>query len=318
MALTVPENSAILSIPAAESVSNAAMRTRGTLVGVDEAEVNRFMTDVQNLATDATTYRCAALRWNTMVTQLWSDAEIAADPERYIAPGVVRPTTPEVRFLLRASDTAMRAAAAATARQREDVTAYRQAPGVTPTGVPVVGAQLVVCPEMRADLDPALTTITADESYRRTMVLALWETVRQAGERATIIAAPPREASGWWLAGAAAVLVGGGIFAICYTQTAEVEIQAQLARDMRTLELAAEAYQARLQEWRRTGTMPPAGEIETGAQQLVTQRANDGVQRLATAASEVLRQSAGGIATGLKWAAALALGWKLLDMGKEG
>lgn len=316
MALTVPQNSAILSIPAAESVSGAAMRTRGTLVTVDEAEVNRFMTDVQGLAEDATTYRASALRWNSFVTQLWSDAEICADPERYIAPGVARPTSPEVRFLLRASDTAMRTAADTTAATRADVAAYRQAPGATPTGVPVVGAQLVVCPEMRRDLDPSLTTITAQESYRRTITLALWETVRQAGERATIIAAPP-SAGGWWIAGAAAVLVGGGIFAICYTANAEVEIQAQLARDMRAMELAAEAYQARLQEWRRTGTMPAASEIETATQQLITTRANEGVQRLATSVSEVLRQSAGGIATGLKWAAAAALAWKLMDAGSK-
>lgn len=133
------------------------------------------------------------------------------------------------------------------------------------------------------------------------------------GERATATGnAPDRDGGAWWI-GAAVVAVGLLVFSIAYGTDAVVQVERQTAIDAQCITTAARLYEARLAEWRRTGNMPAASELETRCAAVRDTMANSGWTRLQNTASDVLREGGRAVSSGLKWGLAALVAYKLLQ-----
>lgn len=181
-------------------------------------------------------------------------------------------------------------------------------------GIPVIGTPLCV---LKLDglggleaFDPSAEGISAEESLRRTWVLAIYEELAQAGRRAVLVPSSGERSGGVapWVVAGGVVVVGIVVAAIVYGVTERAEIARRQAVDLEILRNGARAQEQRQQEYRRTGTMPAETAAETAAREVMTNRANAGWQRVRDAVSDAIREAGTGAKTGLYLAGgALAL-----------
>lgn len=172
-------------------------------------------------------------------------------------------------------------------------------------GRPVIGAPLLKLSSSSLvgidGLDPSAEGIDAAESLRRTWVLALYEELAQAGRRAVLVAPESGERAGGafpWVVAGGVVLVSLAISAVVYG-VQRAEIASQQAVELEILRAGARGMEGRLQELRRTGTMPPVTPAEEAAQAVATARANAGAARVRDAISDAIRQAGRGAGTGM-------------------
>lgn len=166
-------------------------------------------------------------------------------------------------------------------------------------------------------LDPAAEGIGADESLRRTWVLALYEELSQAGRRAVLTTQGADRAGGFpWVVAGGVVLVGVAVAAVVYG-VERAEISAQQAVELEILRNGARGMEERLRQYVRTGTMPPVTPAEEAAQSIATARANAGVSRAASAASDAIREAGKGLGTAFKIVAGGFAIKLLIDASKD-
>lgn len=183
---------------------------------------------------------------------------------------------------------------------------------LTTTGIPVIGTPLCVVklPALGGIelFDPSAEGISADDSLRRTWVLALYEELAIAGRRATLAPASGERSGGVapWVVAGGVIVVGIVVSAIVYGLTERAEIERRQAVELEALRNGARAQEERQREYRRTGTMPPITDAERAAQTVLDQRANAGWQRVRDAASDAIREAGKGAKTALYLAGAAA------------
>lgn len=200
-------------------------------------------------------------------------------------------------------------------------------------GHPTIGA------ELGASLDawtssPDDVSLSAAERDRRLYVQACAWTLVAMGRnaQAQAQAAPaPAPATGWFAlaVGVGAVVVIAAVSIVAYAwahaQTETETIRAKSAEHQHAVNVATggSLYQARLAEWRRTGTMPPASEQELAVRDSVVRAArqhrDEARDGYIASALRSLRDAAGAAASSgssvAAWAAVGALLW-LMTKGR--
>ena len=291
-------------------------RTRGVSLTVSEAAAGEAVAAVQGAAPDAARVQFSALQWNSWLAEIWSIATVVRNPARYIT---ARSGTTEstVFYPMRLVDEGDTPRNPYRVRVREVASTTAD-----PPGMPIIGTDLLVDRRTTAGAfppahwDPSADGLQPLERERRTYALAAWECVQKLGEAAQTVPAstetpPPRDGAGWWI-GAAVVAVGVLVFSVAYGTDAVVQAERAAATDARCLTEAMRAYELRLAEWRRTGTMPPAGEVETQCAAVRDRLANDGWTRLRNAASEIIADTARGVSSTAKWVIGGLVAYKVL------
>lgn len=276
-------------------------------VRVDVAESGpQSFSEVVAARGDAARLAFDRVTWNSTMVELAAIATTIAAPRSNI-----EASTGEVHYSLRLSGAVPAQGATTTAIEGG-------------TGRPVLGAPLLALrlpPLVGIEgLDPAAEGIGADESLRRTWVLALYEELAQAGRRAVLVepAAGSDRAGGVvpWVVAGGVVLVGVAVAAVVYG-VQRAEIASQQAVEMEILRNGARGMETRLREYVRTGTMPAVTPAEEAAQAIATARANAGVTRAAGATSDAIREAGKGLGMAFKLVAGGFVVKMLLDSSKS-
>lgn len=301
-----PPPSGGMMLNVAELLDGVTGEVRGVSLTVSETAVTEALAAVEALTPEAQRVQLTALQWNSWLAELWGIATVVRDPQIYIH--VPREGEATVFYPARYVQGAARPIQAAQAEQ------------ANPPGVPIIGAPLLVTSSGAAWARSAGWDASADglqplETERRTWALALYELVARMGERGTATgnATPPERDGGGWFIGAAVVAVGLLVFSVAYGIDAVVQVERQTAIDAQCITTAARLYEARLAEWRRTGNMPAASELETRCLTLRDSLANSGWTRLQNTATEVIRSTGQAVSSGIKWAVAGLVAYKLLQ-----
>lgn len=232
--------------------------------------------------------------WNSQMVELAAIATTIGAPRLNIA------ADGEIRY-------GVRVPGAASIPQGSTVGAV-----LSTTGIPVIGTPLCVVKLAGISglegMDPSAENISAEESLRRTWTLALYEELAISGRRATLAPASGERAGGVnaWVVAGGVIVVGIVVAAIVYGQTERAEIERRQAVELEALRNGARAQEERQREYRRTGTMPPITDAERAAQEVLTNRANAGWQRVRDAASDAIREAGKGAKTALYLAGAAA------------
>lgn len=293
-----------LMLNVAELVSDQSGQVRAVNVQVSEAAVTEALGVIDAMTPETQHARLTGLQWNSWLSELWGIATVVRDPTTYVhVPATGDPT---IFYPARYVQGAARPVQSARAEQS------------SPPGVPIIGVDMLVMGTgaawaRSAGWDPSAEGLQPLEVERRTWALALYECVARMGERATATGnAPERDGGAWWI-GAAVVAVGLLVFSIAYGTDAVVQVERQTAIDAQCITTAARLYEARLAEWRRTGNMPAASELETRCTAIRDTMANSGWTRLQNTASDVLREGTRAVSSGLKWGLAALVAYKLLQ-----
>lgn len=300
-----PPPSGGLMLDASRLFLDVSGQVRAVSLQVSEAAVTEALAVVEALTPEAQHARLTALQWNSWLAELWGIATVTRDPTTYVhvpATGDATIFYPK-RYVQGAAQPVQGA----------------QAEQANPPGVPIIGVDLLVTRSgaawaRAAGWDASAEGLLPLEVERRTWALALYECVARMGERATATggATPERDGGAWWI-GPACVAVGLLVFSIAYGTDAVVQVERQTAIDAQCITTAARLYEARLAEWRRTGNMPAASELETRCASVRDSLANSGWTRLQNTASEVIREGGRALSSGIKWGLAAVVAYKLLQ-----